>query len=102
MEKQEDDSGREYLHKIAIAARRGAELVKNLLAFGRKVEPQLRPVDLNREVEQIQKLLVRTIPKMIEVELNLADDLARIKPIPQIGQVIINLALNSRRHVRRR
>ena len=96
MDKQEHDPGQEDLHKIAIAARRGAELVKNLLAFGRKVEPQLRPVDLNREVEQIRKLLIRTIPKMIEVEVNLANDLARIKADPvQIGQVILNLALNA-------
>jgi two-component system cell cycle sensor histidine kinase/response regulator CckA len=96
MDKQEDDPGLEDLHKIAIAARRGAELVKNLLAFGRKMEPQLRPVDLNREVEQIRKLLIRTIPKMIEVEVSLANDLARIKADPaQIGQLIMNLALNA-------
>ncbi len=96
MDKQEDDPSLDDLHKIAIAARRGAELVKNLLAFGKKVEPRLRPVDLNHEVEQIRKLLVRTIPKMIEIELSLAKDLARIKADPvQIGQVLINLALNS-------
>ena len=96
MDKQEDDPGQEDLHKIATAARRGAELVKNLLAFGRKMEPQLRPVDMNGEVEQIRKLLIRTIPKMIDVEVSLANDLARIKADPvQIGQVIINLALNA-------
>ena len=96
MDKQEDDPAREDLHKIAIAARRGAELVKNLLAFGRKVEAELRPVDLNREVEQIRELLIRTIPKMVEVEVSLAKDLARIKAdSAQIGQVIVNLAVNA-------
>ncbi len=96
LDKQEGDPSYEDLYKIIIATRRGAELVKNLLAFGSKVEPQLRRLDLNHEVEQIRKLLIRTIPKMIEIELSLAKNLARIKADPvQIGQVLINLALNA-------
>ncbi len=96
MDKQEGEPGYDDLYKIIVATRRGAELVKNLLAFGSKVEPQLRPLGLNHEIEQIRKLLTRTIPKMIEIELSLANNLSQIKADPvQIGQVLINLALNA-------
>ena len=96
MDKQEGEPGYDDLYKIIVSTRRGPELVKNLLAFGSKVEPQLRPLGLNHEIEQIRKLLTRTIPKMIEIELSLANNLSQIKADPvQIGRVLINLALNA-------
>ena len=82
---------------VITAARRGAELVQQLLTFSRKLDSSLRPVNLNREVEQAVKLLHRTIPKMIEIRLELADDLQGVNADPaQIGQVLMNLAVNAR------
>ncbi|MDP2968991.1 MAG: PAS domain S-box protein, partial [Deltaproteobacteria bacterium] len=63
------------LQEIKRATQRGAELTRQLLTFSRKVQSRLRSIDLNKEVIQVEKLLRRTIPKMIEVELHLADDL---------------------------
>jgi len=62
-------SSLEALQKIHHSAKRGAELTRQLLTFSRKVQSERRPLDLNREVEQLKKLLERTIPKMIEIEL---------------------------------
>ena len=95
-EKCEGD--RDYLDllKIAQAARNGADLVQRILTFSRKVETKLRPLDLNHEVRNAQKLLQRTIPKMIDIELTLDRDLKRIHGDPgQIEQLLLNLAVNA-------
>ena len=53
-------------------------------------------MNLNDEVVGIEKLLNRTIPKMIRIELHLDGGLAAIYADPgQIGQVLMNLAVNA-------
>lgn len=96
-----DDQVRQHaskdLEEIKRAAKRGAELTHQLLTFSRKVQSKLRPVDLNQEVVQVQKILQRTVPKMIEVELSLKGDLRPINADPaQVEQVLMNLAVNAR------
>ncbi len=87
----------EDLTKVNRAARSGAELVKRLLTFSRKTEMEQRPLQLNQTIEQMKKMLSRTIPKMIEIRLVLADDLATIHADPtQMEQVLMNLAVNAR------
>ncbi len=85
------------LAKIFRAAKNGADLVDRLLTFSRKTEFKPRPVNLNQRIEQLQKMLSRTIPKMIDIELALADDLAAINADPtQMEQILMNLAVNAR------
>jgi len=85
------------LQEIKRATQRGAELTRQLLTFSRKVQSRLRSIDLNKEVIQVERLLRRTIPKMIEIELHLADDLGTVNADPaQVEQVLMNLAVNSR------
>jgi two-component system, cell cycle sensor histidine kinase and response regulator CckA len=92
-----DDSDCGDLTKIRSAGVRGADLVQRLLAFSRKAPSTQRPLDLNRQVQDVSKLLERTIPKMIAVELDLADDLATVlADSTQLEQIIINLAVNAK------
>jgi PAS domain S-box-containing protein len=96
-EKSESDPEHSDLKRIVHAAQRGAELVRSLLAFSRKSEMNFAPVNLNSEVEQVKKLLDRTLPKMIEIELNLCDGLKTVEADSgQIRQLLMNLALNAR------
>jgi len=96
-EKREDDPEYADLSKILQSARSGAELVQRLLTFSRKVEPKPVPLNLNRRILQVEKLLRRTIPKMIHIQLDLSDDLADINADPtQMEQVLMNLAVNAR------
>lgn len=85
------------LEEIKRAAKRGAELTQQLLTFSRKIQSKLRPMDLNQEVVQVQKILQRTLPKMIEVTLSLDGDLKPVDADPaQVEQILINLAVNAR------
>jgi two-component system, cell cycle sensor histidine kinase and response regulator CckA len=95
--KDERDPAHADLKKINQAARSGADLVQRILAFSTKTEINPRPLNLNHEIEQAKKLLARTIPKMIEIELALSDELATVNADPvQIEQVLMNLAVNAR------
>jgi CheY-like chemotaxis protein len=84
------------LREIQKAGERAAQLVQQLLLFGRKVEIARRPVDINQEVEQARRILERTIPKMIRIEVLLDGALKAVKADPvQIEQVLLNLGGNS-------
>ncbi|MFN2343881.1 MAG: ATP-binding protein, partial [Desulfonatronovibrio sp.] len=75
---------------------RAAQLVKQLLFFSRKAESQKVQVDLNQEMESMTRILERTIPKMINLDLHLDPALWPISGDPvQIEQILINLANNS-------
>ncbi len=94
--KSKDDPDRRYLDPISKAVVRASELVQRLLVFSRRVESKLRPVDLNAEVVQVQKLLASMLPKMIDMELDLADDLKTVfADSVQIEQILMNLGVNA-------
>ena len=96
-EKHKEDPDLKLLKQIEKAAQRSSELTKQLLTFSRKMESQLRPLDLNQEVRQLEQLLERTIPKMIGIETQLGNDLKIINGDPvQIEQMIMNLCINAR------
>ncbi|MCA1959545.1 MAG: response regulator [Desulfomonile sp.] len=91
------DNVRGDLQTIIQAGRSGAELVQRLLAFSRNAESKPRPVNLNLQVMNLKRLLARTLPKMIDIEVNLADGLAMVHADPtQIDQVLMNLAVNAK------
>ena len=97
LKKDGDDDGQRELQQIVRAAERGADLTQQLLTFSRKIESELQPIDFNREVENVRLLLERTIPKMIEVEFHLAEDLKMVNADPgQIEQILMNLAVNAK------
>lgn len=97
MEHGEGEPDHDKLTAIERSARRAGELTERLLIFSRKVESRLRPVDLNHEVDQVIKLLERTIPKMIQIRVDLAQPPPLIKADPvQLEQVVMNIAVNAR------
>jgi len=97
IKKEINNTERLYLKQIDKSTQKAAELTKQLLIFGRKVESELRPLSLNQEIIEIYKLFQRTIPKMIDIELDLAEDLEHINADPsQLEQIMMNLGLNAR------
>jgi PAS domain S-box-containing protein len=85
------------LEKIQTAARRSADLTKQLLAFARKqiIEPKL--LDLNHTVEKMLSMLRRLIGEDIDLSWVPARKLWPIKMDPtQVDQVLANLCVNAR------
>ncbi|MGC8660105.1 MAG: ATP-binding protein [Desulfomonilaceae bacterium] len=97
------ETRKKYIRMISDAARRGAELVKGLMAFRRKVDFKPQPLNLNHRLIDFCKMLERAIPKTIGIELLLADDLASVNADPiQIDQILMNLSVNARDAMPRR
>ena len=88
---------REAALQIQRAAERAANLTRQLLAFSRKQVLQPRRLNLNEQVQDLQKLLGRVIGENIELVTHLAPELATVVADPgQIEQVIMNLAVDAR------
>ena len=85
------------IQEILGAARRAAELTRQLLAFSRKQPQILRVVNLNAVIADIAKTLPRLIGEDIELIFRPGEHIGRVRVDPvQIEQILMNLAANAR------
>ncbi len=85
------------IEAIHQATDRATTLTRQLLAFSRKQLLELKVVDLNIVVEDMERLLRPLIGETIELHTRLAPDLGRTRAdAGQIEQVIMNLVVNSK------
>jgi len=93
----EGDANRELMKNVLDAAEHAASLTHQLLAFSRKQPVQLRSLDLNTTVSNMQAMLKRLIGEDVELETELGTDFDCVKADPShIEQVLLNLAVNAR------
>jgi len=79
------------------ATQRASSVTRQLLAFSRKQMLELKVVDLNSIVQDMERLLRPLIGEKVELQTQLAEDLGRTRAdAGQIEQVIMNLVVNSR------
>lgn len=87
---------REYVGTIFEAAVRARDLVRQLLAFGRKQALVVATVDLNQVVQGFVPLLRRTVREDIRIDLALSPTTVPVRvDIGQIEQVLMNLVVNA-------
>jgi PAS domain S-box-containing protein len=97
VEIKEGDPLRGDIEEIKNAADRAADLTRQLLAFSRRQIMEMKVLDLNDLLKNLDKMLRRVIGEDIELVTPLAEDLGRVKADPgQIEQVIMNLSVNAR------
>ena len=83
--------------EILHAARRAAELTRQLLAFSRKQPRALRVADLNQVIAEVAKTLPRLIGEDIKFTFSPGEALGRVRVDPvQVEQILMNLASNAR------
>ncbi|MEO6598656.1 MAG: ATP-binding protein, partial [Polyangiaceae bacterium] len=82
---------------VVLEAAEGArQLVRQLLAFGRKQALEVRALDLGEQVRRIEKILRAMIPESIELVLNLPSEPVVIRAdATQLQQVVLNLVVNA-------
>lgn len=87
----------EFLRQALEAALQGADLTSRLLAFARRQPLQPTSIDVNGIVENTTKLLSRTLPGNITIELKLGQDVWPVVADPtQLEASIINIMTNAR------
>lgn len=84
------------LGEIERAARRGAELCAQLLAYSGKGRFTVEPVDLNALVDDMATILHVSLSKKARVHLDLGAGLPRVDADrTQVAQVVMNLLINA-------
>lgn len=92
-----DDPAAENLRGIRTAAERAATLTRQLLTFSRRQPLELVATDLKAIVDGTRSLLNRLIGEDVELVIEADENLPGVCVDPgQIGQVIVNLAVNAR------
>lgn len=85
------------LETLNSTAKRGAEVVKQVLAFSRGIEGERLILQPKHVIEEIVKITKETFPRMIEIRAELAKDLSTLSADPtQIHQVLLNIFVNAR------
>jgi len=96
-EMPDDAPWHDDLMEVAAAAKRAAELTRQLLAFSRR--QVLHPTDLNinEVVDKLRKLIQRLIGENIELDFIPSHELGAVRADRgQIEQILINLCVNAR------
>jgi len=97
VEIKEGDPLKLNIEEIRRAADRAADLTRQLLAFSRRQIMEMKVLDLNDLLKNLDKMLRRVIGEDIELVTLLAEDLGRVKTDPgQTEQVVMNLSVNAR------
>ncbi|AFY43492.1 response regulator [Nostoc sp. PCC 7107] len=92
-----DERTQHLLEILEINAKRGADLVKQVLSFARGVEGQRINLQPRHLIVEVAKILKETIPKSIEVCLDLSPHLWTVSgDSTQLHQVLMNLCVNAR------
>ncbi|KOP23311.1 ATPase [Hapalosiphon sp. MRB220] len=90
----------EHQHLLEIledSARRGADLVKQVLSFARGVEGKRMTLQVKHLIREVVKIVKQTFPKSIEVSMDIAPDLWTVYgDSTQLHQVLMNLCVNAR------
>jgi len=92
-----EDERRQILTTIETSARRGAQMVRQVLSFARGVEGERTAIDIPRLLAEVEKIAKDTFVKSITVQTDIT---GTISPVlgdsTQLHQVLVNLCVNAR------
>jgi signal transduction histidine kinase len=87
----------EFAGMAGDAVARGTNLIAQLLAFARQQQLQVRPLDPNRLIRDLEPLLKSAIGSATSLELDLAPDVGRCRlDATQFDAALLNLAINAK------
>ncbi len=87
----------EIINAIEASAKRGAEIIQQLLTFGRGLDARRTPVQVRSIVQDMAQLIASTFPKNISVHTSfIGDALVVNADRTQLHQILMNLCINSR------
>jgi len=92
-----DPTSQKMLSSIASNAQRGADIVKQILAFSRGMEGEYLLVSPQYLLKEMEGFLRETFPKAIATEIEIPQDLWSLSAdATQLLQVLMNLCLNAK------
>ena len=90
------EPGRSMLRDVIAASERAADLTRQLLAYAGKGRFHIQPTNLSHLVRDITELIRTSIPKKVQLTLDLDDGLPSIEADrSQLQQLVMNLVINA-------
>jgi PAS domain S-box-containing protein len=83
------------LQEVYAAGKRAKELVKQILAFARKSDEKMKPIEIGPIAGEVLKFIRSSIPTTIEIHQNIASNSLIMGNSTQIHQVFMNLCTNA-------
>ena len=85
------------LKTIEVSAKRGADIVRQVLSFARGLEGERIEVQLKHLLNEVQSIIKDTFPRDIRLEFSIPNDIWTILGDPtQVHQILLNLCVNAR------
>ncbi len=85
------------IENIARSAKRGTDLVKQVLSFARGIEGIRSSLQVRTIIREVESIAASTFPKNIDIRTDVAPDIWLVTADPsQINQVLLNLCVNAR------
>jgi PAS domain S-box-containing protein len=92
-----DENDREILAMLQREARRGAEIIKQLLTFSRGLAGERALIQPRHIVKEMMTMLRETFPREIDLQQHVPSDLwTVIADATQVHQILLNLCVNAR------
>jgi two-component system, cell cycle sensor histidine kinase and response regulator CckA len=92
-----DERSKRLLPILISNAKRGANLVKQVLSFTRGIEGERSMTQIKHLITEIQQIIKETFPKSIQVTTNVPSELWTVLGnATQLHQVLMNLCVNAR------
>ncbi len=97
MEANEPDHVMQIAEKLSKTTDRGCVMVQELLAFARKTESKLVPIDIAARITDVAQMLQNSLPTNVSLILDLEEDLPPVwADGGQVDRMLTNLIVNAR------
>jgi len=95
--KLKDPRDQQLMNLVEASAKRGAEIIRQLLTFSRGVEGTRVSVQVRHLIKEMVQIMEETFPRNIEIHQNASPELWTITAdATQMHQVLMNLCVNAR------
>jgi len=93
----ENDEQQELISDAISAAEDGSNLIKQLLIFSRREEPDIKPTKIRKFIEDLQPLISRTIRANIETRMEISKQVGTVLiDANRLESAVLNLVINAR------
>ena len=92
-----DEGSQKMLGTIATSARRGRDMVKQVLTLARGNDGEKSVLQLSHLIKEMDKIVRETFPKNVQTHINVGETLSPILgDATQLHQILLNLCVNAR------
>ena len=83
------------LQQVYTAGKRAKDLVKQILAFARQSDEQVKPIQVSMIAKEVLKLIRSSIPTTIQIQQRIQSDSLILGTPSQVHQLVMNLCTNA-------